>query len=282
MTNKINYLKHFFKVLIWPIIFLVGQFLLVLLFSLYFNINEFNTIKTNNSDGQDITETFNNYVKTTDYSNKLSEFINSNMLLITIITFIIFIIIFKHYYKKYQINYNQKISFKTIMLLILIGTCINTSYNIIMSNVNSIYNFTNAYDKIEVNILISIICTGILGPILEEFLFRGIIFNKFKNFNKQMTSILLTSFVFAFCHSTFIQILYAFCLSFILIYVYDKYKTIKAPIIVHITSNIVNIFICLLIMKNIYILNITLLIISIIVLFIINQKLIKKDLSHNS
>ena len=48
-------------------------------------------------------------------------------------------------------------------------------------------------------------------------------FNEFKKFNPQMKSILLTSFIFALLHTTILQVIYAFALSFMLIYVYQKF-----------------------------------------------------------
>ena len=93
-----------------------------------------------------------------------------------------------------------------------------------------------------------------------------------------MKSIVLASLIFAFFHQTLVQVIYAFCLSFILIYVYEKYKTIKAPIIVHIVSNVISYFICLLITQNIILLNTILLVVSIVILFLIRTKIIKQDL----
>ena len=279
MTNILNYIKNIFKVLIWPIIFIIGQFLLIIIFSAIFNGIKYNEIKTTNNtlNKDELTIVFNEYLKTNDYKNSLTDFISSNMILITIITFIVFFIIFYLLYKKYKINYTNKLSIKNILFLLILGFCLNITYNITMSNINNIYNFTNSYDSINIDLFTYIICTGILGPILEEFLFRGIIYNKLKKFNKNMTAIILTGLIFSLFHSNIIQILYTFCLNFILIYVYIKFKSLKAPIIVHIASNIINIFICQLIINHNFLLNNILLIFSLFCLTIINFKFMKND-----
>ena len=184
------------------------------------------------------------------FKENFFNFIDSSLLVITIITFAIFIIIFYKKYKDYQVEYSRQLKTKEVLLLILLGVLLNCSYNLIMSSINGFYHFTDAYNAVKIDFMTSIIATGILGPILEEFLFRGLVYNKLKTFNKKMTAIVLTSIIFAIFHQSFIQILYTFCLSFVLIYSYEKFKTLKAPIIIHIASNIINVFVCLLIFQN--------------------------------
>lgn len=280
MLNVLNYIKHLFKVLIWPIIFIVGQFLLVIIFGVIFNATKFENIKLENDHlaKEEVTNIFNDYIKTEEYQNDLQNYILDNSLIITIITFIIFGVIFYKNYQIYKNVYNKKVSIKDIFILIILGIVLNLSYNLILGSLNNIVHFTNNYDSINISIMIYIICTGILGPILEELLFRGIIFNKLKVFNKQMKAILITTFIFAIFHSNPVQMLYAFCLSFILIYVYEKYKNIMAPILVHVASNTINIFTCMLIINNNYVLNFFLLILSLFILIIIYLRVIRKDL----
>lgn len=283
MSNILNYIKNIFKTLIWPIIFIVGQFLLVIIFGLIFNTTKFNDIKLANETKEDseLTIIFNEYLKTEQYQNDLQNYISDNALIITIITFIIFGFIFYKIYQKYYNTYNQKFGIKSIGFLIILGIALNLSYNLIMGGLNSIVHFTNNYDAINISMALYIVCTGILGPILEEFLFRGIVFNKLKTFNKQMKAILITTITFAIFHSNPIQMLYAFCLGFILIYVYEKYKNLAAPILVHIASNIMNIFACMIIINNNHLLNLFLLIMSLGILLIIYLKTIKMDTNNS-
>ena len=91
-----------------------------------------------------------------------------------------------------------------------------------------------------------------------------------------MVSIILTSLIFALFHSDIINAIYAFGVSFILIYVYEKYKTLKAPMLMHISLNTTIIIMLNLIVKNFIIFNLYLLIVSIIVLLILKIYL-KKD-----
>ncbi|MCI9435486.1 MAG: CPBP family intramembrane metalloprotease [Bacilli bacterium] len=280
MQSILKYIKNILKVLIWPIIFIIGQFLLVIIFGVIFNAIKFNDIKLAN-DGlknDELTLTFNEFIKTEEYQIELQNYISNNALSITIITFIVFGFILYKVYCNYKKEYDRKICFKDICMFIILGVAMNLSYNLIIGSLNNLFSFGDNYFIINIDILTYIICTGVLGPILEELLFRGIVFNRLKKFSKQMKSILLASFIFALFHANPIQMLYAFCLSFILIYVYEKYKNIKAPIIVHIASNTINFFACMLVNNNNLLLNSLLMVVSFIILFMINKIIFKKDL----
>lgn len=260
MKNSLNYLKKLFKVLIWPIIFTIGSFFISYIFVAIFNSNE---------QGNLTNKEFLEYIKTIEYQNRLNDYINSNALIIAIITTLIFIPILCKVYKKYkkQNNFNLK----DIMLPISLGITISLIYNITVFNLNNIFHFTNNYEITSIPIIIEIICSGIIGPILEELVFRGIVYNKLKEFNKPMTAMILTSIIFGLIHNNIVNAIYAFGVSFIFIYLYEKHKTLKSPILMHMTLNITIIFMLRLILFNFTLFNMYLLIVSIIILLIIKK-----------
>ena len=265
MKNNFKYIKNIFKVLIWPIIFMVGQFFIQYIFVAIFNSRERGTLTE---------KEFLKHIKTEEYISKLNNYINSKTILIILITMVIFIPVFYKVYKKYKVKNNFKI--KDIFIPILLGITISLIYNISLYNLNNVVHFTNMFELSKLPIIVQIISSGICGPILEEFIFRGIVYNKLKTFNKKMTAIILTSVIFGIVHSNIINGIYAFGVSFILIYLYEKYKTLKAPIVMHIFLNTTIILMLPLIIKNYIAFNLYLLIMSIIILIIIN-KYIKKD-----
>ena len=265
MKNSLKYIKNIFKVLIWPIIFMVGQFFIQYIFVAIFNSKERGTFTE---------KEFLEHIKTEEYITKLNDYINSKTLIIILITMIIFIPIFYKVYKKYKKE--NSFTIKNIFIPVVLGITISLLYNISLYNINNAVHFTNMFELSKLPIIVQIISSGICGPILEEFIFRGIVYNKLKTFNKKMTAIILTSIIFGIVHSNIINGIYAFGVSFILIYLYEKYKTLKAPIIMHIFLNTTIILMLPLIIKNYIVFNLYLLIMSIIILIIIN-KYIKKD-----
>ena len=91
MKNSLNYIKNIFKVLIWPIVFTIGQFFINYIFIAIFNLKEKGTM--NNSE-------FIEYIKTLEYQEKLNNYINSKTLYIILITTIIFLPILYKIFKK--------------------------------------------------------------------------------------------------------------------------------------------------------------------------------------
>ena len=258
MKNSLKYLKNILKVLIYPIIFTIGQFLLQYIFVAIFN---------NKEQGNLSNSEFLKYIKTEEYMEKLNNYINSKTLIIIFLTMIIFIPILYKVYKKYKKENNFKI--KNIFIPIIFGISISLIYNITLYNVNNIIHFTNIFELSKLPIIVQLISSGICGPILEELIFRGIVYNKLKTFNKPMTAIIFTSVIFGIIHNNIINAIYAFGVSFILIYLYEKYKTLKAPILMHIFLNSTIILLLPLILKGYLVFNLYLLIVSILVLIVL-------------
>lgn len=118
---------------------------------------------------------------------------------------------------------------KDILFLILFGILFSVSINIF------IYKMTNTTSSI-CNIYL-VIETGIMGPILEEYMYRGKILKCFHKIFSFKWSCILTTLLFALVHTGIINIFYAFLLGSILMILKQKYKSIKIPILFHIVVN---------------------------------------------
>ncbi|KAA0543387.1 CPBP family intramembrane metalloprotease [Bacillus sp. BGMRC 2118] len=82
-----------------------------------------------------------------------------------------------------------------------------------------------------------IIVTSIIGPILEEVIFRKILFGSlYKRFNFIIAAI-ISSIIFAIVHMDFTHILIYTAMGFTFAYLYVKTKRIIVPIIAHVSMN---------------------------------------------
>lgn len=88
------------------------------------------------------------------------------------------------------------------------------------------------------NLVIQLVGIGILVPVMEEVLFRGLVYNRFKDYNKEWLSVFLGALVFAVYHGNLIQILFAFPMALIITEVYRRGRTLKAPVLFHMAVNI--------------------------------------------
>lgn len=82
----------------------------------------------------------------------------------------------------------------------------------------------------------SLIFAGILSPIIEEMMFRGVILNKLRRYGDKV-AIITTAILFGLFHANFSQFFYAVALGIVFAYVTLKTGTIKYSIILHIIVN---------------------------------------------
>jgi len=164
--------------------------------------------------------------------NDLTFFINNHCIYIVIIYYILTTI---YLYKQNKITENN-IPIKLYYPLISLGISIAIIYNMIIFKINPPTTTST------LPLVINIISSGVIGPIFEEILFRYVFYNRLKKKNSLKKSIIINSLVFALIHIHPIKIIYAFILGIILNITYEKYKNIKAPILIHIFANIIAIF----------------------------------------
>ena len=82
----------------------------------------------------------------------------------------------------------------------------------------------------------TIIFAGILSPIIEEILFRGVMLNKLRTYGDKI-AIITTALLFGLFHENFSQFFYAVGLGVVFAYVTLKTGTIKYSIGIHIMIN---------------------------------------------
>ena len=201
------------NIVIWPIVFLIGQFFITTIFSAFF------TMRTNYEVGSEL------------YENALSLFLKENVIWIGILSFIIFYPIFKKIYKKQKIK-SKSINYSILPILILEILSIALLVHFLNSGINHLFSLSNRYKNQEIvwELLLS---TVFLGPILEEYLFRGIVFERLKKKVSLYKAMFITSFCFSIMHGDILQMLYAFAVGSFLNYVYIKTQNIKIPIFLH-------------------------------------------------
>lgn len=82
-----------------------------------------------------------------------------------------------------------------------------------------------------------IIVVTIIGPILEEIIFRKIIFGELYKRTNFLIAGLVSGFIFAIIHMDFSHLLVYFVMSFVFAFIYVQSKRIIVPIIAHVVMN---------------------------------------------
>ncbi len=92
-------------------------------------------------------------------------------------------------------------------------------------------------------IVVEIIVIGVLIPIVEELVYRGLAFRRMRDTIGFLPAMLVSAFLFALAHGNIVQGLYAFGVGILLAYVCERSGCLAAPILLHITANTVSVLI---------------------------------------
>lgn len=119
----------------------------------------------------------------------------------------------------------------------LVGNCLAGMTGLVYSD--------QAYQEMAsafygVSFFMQILGSGILIPLAEELFYRGLVFKRFREQGSFFLAAALSTILFSGGHGNLVQSLYTVGLGFLLCFVYEKYDSLKAPLCLHITANVVS------------------------------------------
>ena len=136
---------------------------------------------------------------------------------------------------------NKKAPMKKYIWTVILGiaVCIGGNVLIVMTNLafpSEGYQNTSAIFY-EPSFPVQVICLGVIIPISEELIFRGLLFKRCRELMGLLPAAAGISILFGFTHGNLVQLLYAIGLGMLLAYVYEKYGSLRAAVLLHITAN---------------------------------------------
>lgn len=139
-------------------------------------------------------------------------------------------------------NYFAKITVKSMNYPIILGIAASLGIGRFITML-PLDGILGSYKEVQKNMMnnsfiIQLVVLGILTPVLEELLFRGIIFKRLKTYYEVTIAAYIASIIFGIAHFNLIQGLYAFILGIVLAYLYEKSGNIVTAIIMHSAANI--------------------------------------------
>lgn len=215
-------IKQLFSIINWPIFFMIGQFFFLILFAMIFQLQNYQAL-------------FPEEMGSERYQQQFTLFVEQNKVLIASLNCFLFYPLLKRVYEKEKQVCSSSLSCLDIGWLLMMGASFSLLFNGIVYTINDIIPFVS-YQK--PNMIISLLITTVfLGPIMEEYIYRGIVYTRLKKITTSMKAILWTTFFFGIVHSGVVGIVYAMVINFMLIYVYELYGSLKASILFHMGAN---------------------------------------------
>lgn len=103
--------------------------------------------------------------------------------------------------------------------------------------------FAGKSKLIDISVALYVLVVGVLMPIFKEFIFRGIIYQNIRELSNIFAAIVISSAFFGIMHgASLFQITVSVFSGAWLAIVYEKYRNIKAPILIHIIINMIAVY----------------------------------------
>lgn len=128
------------------------------------------------------------------------------------------------------------------ILLIVAGSVLSIGLNFLFS-VTGVMAGSDKYQQVaEVQFALPLwlgcIFYGILSPVVEELVFRGIAYNVLKRYIAEKMAMIGAALLFGAMHGNVVQMIYGTLMGMVLAFVYQKYQNLLAPILLHGAANV--------------------------------------------
>ncbi|MGN0203915.1 MAG: lysostaphin resistance A-like protein [Coprococcus sp.] len=148
-------------------------------------------------------------------------------------------------YKKRRFVFDKR-SVKTPYWILLIpaGVFASLAGNMLM-NVSDLAEMSESFQESEQLLfsgpfIIQIVGIGLIIPVCEELIYRGLIYMRMRQYLNVNLAIVASALIFGIVHGNIVQGIYAFMIGILFAYAYEKYGSLKAPVILHISANILS------------------------------------------
>ncbi len=133
----------------------------------------------------------------------------------------------------------------SVPVLVLFALSVNVLVELLLVLLESLPAFSGAFEAYEQlagaitggGFVMTLIAVGVIGPVFEEILFRGLVFGELRKIMRVRPAILVQAALFGIYHMNLIQGAYALLIGLLLGYVYYRCNSIIAPAIIHIVIN---------------------------------------------
>ena len=130
-----------------------------------------------------------------------------------------------------------------LLLVCAAAVCLSVSLNnlILMTDLKE---QSETYQKVNASffsstVWVELFGTSVVTPILEEMLYRGLVYNRLKRSGRTGMAIVISGFIFGLIHFNLVQFLYAGLIGIFLAVVYETEGTLLVPVLAHAAANAV-------------------------------------------
>ena len=177
----------------------------------------------------------------------LDDLMGNHFALITIIALLLSLVVNYLYFRRdyaIQSDYLKKNPFH-LLWVFLIGVLMSHGLSILLS-ILPLDNLIGSYEAVENEVfsaswIFVVIRAVIVTPVVEELIFRGLVFRRMKEYTSFWPAAIVSSILFGVYHMNLIQGIYAFLFGIIICILYDRYGHLAAAVLVHFGANLLSV-----------------------------------------
>lgn len=120
------------------------------------------------------------------------------------------------------------------------GGLLNIIWSSVLNLLHIQAHFSNQTQEqlFATSLLVQIIGIGVVAPLAEELIFRGLTYRRMRQFFPVWMSAVLSALLFALYHGNVIQMIFAFPLAIVLALIYERGELFLFPLLFHMGSNL--------------------------------------------
>lgn len=167
------------------------------------------------------------------------------LLAASVICIPVFALLFRGDRKKEQTVKERETSITAWSVLVVMAVALCVSLNALIG-FSGLDKFSQKYQQVAETlysggVLLELLTVGILGPVCEELIFRGLMFQRLCGYVKPVIAVLVSALMFGVYHGNIVQGVYAFVLGTVMALCYLRFQTLWAPIVIHVVANITSV-----------------------------------------
>ncbi len=136
----------------------------------------------------------------------------------------------------------HSISMSQIAITIVLAAVSSLGLNVLLALTNLVESSASYQDvaQQQYGVLFGagMILYGLISPITEEIVFRGLIFNRMRRYFPHMAAVVVSGVLFGIYHGNLVQGLYGGCMGILMAYLYERMHSFFIPCLFHATANL--------------------------------------------
>ena len=165
------------------------------------------------------------------------------------------VVVFSYYLKEKKIKIEEnkgeksklRFNIMSVIVIVLAGVAFSLGINYLFA-VTGLIESSSSYSQVAKEqfsyaLLPALLFYGVVSPIVEEEVFRGIVYNSLRRNIGIFPAMLGSALLFGAIHGNMVQMLYGTIMGTVMALLYEKYGKLLAPILFHSAANMA-IYIC--------------------------------------